>query len=169
MSWFRMGMVTVGLAMATAMQAEATVIPVGSGNHQAAVVINFKDGAAYEFAVSFDGTTTGMELLDIIQSQTSLTTVKQDFGWGAFVDGFSFEGHSNAGFGGGDDWWQYWTKESSSADWNASFTGVSDRIVSDGAWDGWVYGRATAPVVPEPSSLVVLSVGASLLLVRRRG
>lgn len=169
MSWFGKGLLAVGLLAGLALQASASVIPVGSGNHQAAVVINFKDGAAYEFAVSFDGTTTGMGLLDIIRSQTTLSLTLQDYGWGALVDGIGFDGHSDVGFGGGDDWWQYWTRESGSEDWKTSFAGAADRVVNDGAWDGWVYGRATAPIVPEPSSWIVLSAGASLLLVRRRG
>ena len=167
MSLGRMGLLVVGLVASFAMQAEANVIPVGSGSNTATVVINFKDGMAYEFAVSFDGATTGMGLLDIIQSQTTLTTVRQNFGWGWFVDGIGFEGRSNVGFGGGDDWWQYWNRESESAEWAASFIGATDREVTDGVWDGWVYGRATAPVVPEPSSILILGAAGSLLLRRR--
>jgi hypothetical protein len=164
-----MGLAAAGLMAGLGMQAEASVIPVGTGSQQATVVINFKDNAAYEFAVSFDGTITGMGLLDLIESQTTLTAVKQDFGWGLLVDGFEFQGHSNVGFGGGDDWWQYWTKDSDSAEWQASFIGAADRVVSNGTWDGWVYGRATGPVVPEPASMILLSAGGSFLLLRRRG
>jgi len=156
----------VACVLSVAASALAGPLPVGSGQNTASLVINFKDGAAYEFAVSFDIPPTGIALLDIVESHTSLTTQRSVFDFGTFIDGFTFDNHSNIGYGDGEDWWQYWTRDSASDPWKSSAIGPSDRILFSGAADGWVYGRATAPVVPEPTSLALLA--ASCLLLRRR-
>ncbi len=137
------------LAMSTT--ASAALIAVGSGEHSADMVIEFGDGAIYTFEVAFDQTTTGLGLFDIVEAETSLTTVRQDFGFGIFVDGISYEGHSDIGYDGGENWWHYWVRDSAQADWVSSAVGVAERVVEDGCWDGWVYGRAGEPV-PEPAT-----------------
>ncbi len=145
----------------------ADPIQVGSGENVAYSVINFGDGASYTFEVYFDGTTTGLGLFDIIQSDCSLVTDRQNFGFGIFINGVTFEEHSDIGYAGGENWWHYWTKDSEGAGWTSPLFGAADRIVPDGGFDGWVYGRATAPL-PEPGSLMLLTLGG-LLLHRRRG
>jgi hypothetical protein len=134
----------------------AAPISVGSGQDWAGVRIEWDDGYAAEFLVSFDDSMTGMGLLDAIASETALIITKQDYGWGEFVDGFSFEDHSNIGYGGDEDWWHYYTKDAGQIEWTASWVGASDRIVSSGDWDGWSYGH----VIPEPATLILLAIGA---------
>src|SRR5687768_13948639 len=119
-------LVLVGLIFSS-MAAQAAPLAVGSGSNTANVVINFKDGAAYEFAVSFDGTPTGIGLLDIIEAHTTLDTVRTAFGNSSFIDGISYDGHANTGFGGGEDWWHYWTKADDASAWVSSMIGASDR------------------------------------------
>ena len=143
-------------------------IAVGSGGNTAHVVVNFEDGAAYQFAVSFDGTQTGIGLFDVIEAETTLETVRVPFGLSTLIDGISYEGHSNQGFGGGDDWWHYWTKASIDAAWMESMVGAADRVVTNGSWDGWVYGSALPPTVPEPGAVMLLGAGAIVALSRRR-
>jgi hypothetical protein len=154
------GVVSCGSAM-------ATPIEVGSGVNSANVTINWKDGYVAEFIVKFGETSAdtvgGIGLFDIIEAGSSLTTVRNDFGWGLFVDGISFDGHSNSGLGSGvDDWWAYWTKDAGDTAWTSSWVGAVDRVVHDGASDGWVYGNAGAPV-PEPATLALLGLGGLLL------
>jgi len=77
-----------------------------------------------------------------------------------------------------------------SGSWTYANDGLNSRALSDGSFDGWVFGDPSVPVtisglsptptdfagatvvnfgvVPEPSSLVFLSVGALLFLRRRR-
>jgi hypothetical protein len=146
--------------------AEGTLIPVGSGADEASVQIDFADGASYTFEVAFDGLATGMGLLDIIEANTTLTTVRNDYGWGVFVEGFIYEGHSNTGYGGGENWWHYWVQDLTGA-WISPPYGAAMRTVTDGSADGWVYGRADAPL-PEPATALLLGVAGGVLLRRSR-
>lgn len=148
-----------------ALEARADTIEVGSGANQASLLVNFGDGAVYTFGVLFNGTTTGIGLFDLIEAETSLTTVRQTFGSDTFIDGISFDGHSNIGFGGGENWWHYWTMDTPPT-WDVSFISASSRVIEDGDSDGWVYGNANAPV-PEPSAVLLLAGGAVLMLRRR--
>jgi len=141
-------------------------ITVGSGSNEASLLVNFSDGAEYTFDVFFNGAMTGIGLFDAIEAGTTLTTARQTFGSDTYIDGISFQGHSDSGYAGGENWWHYWTKDIGQSNWSFAFTGPSSRTVEDGFWDGWVYGNENAPV-PEPSAILILASGA-LLFVRRR-
>lgn len=152
--------------------AGAAIIEVGTGVNTVDVEIEWKDGFAVDFAVSFDSVSiTGWDAFDVIIAETELTTVVENFGWGDFVDGISFDSpvfgsHSNIGFIDGADWWHYWIKDAN-GDWQAPAFGLSDRILMPGDADGWRYGSDFAPgVVPEPATMVLLAVGG--FLARRR-
>lgn len=126
------------------------VVEVGSGVNDASVFIEWADGFTAEFLVHFGSgeldTITGLELMDIIEAETELTTVRQDFGWGEYVDGISYQRHSNEGYVAGDDWWHYWEDDAGSrTGWVSSASGAVGRMVSHGDADGWIYGHAEAP------------------------
>lgn len=149
----------------------ADLITVGSGVNQAELVIEFSSGALFTFEVLFGvestDTLTGLGLFDIVESETTLTTNRQDFGGSIFIDGITFSGHSDIGFGGDENWWHYWTMDAGELDWSTSFLAANQRIVSDGDADGWVYGKAAPPgIVPEPVTFVGLLAG--VLLLRRQ-
>ncbi len=174
-----MRMWTTGLAMgvvvmATAAGAWADPIPVGSGANSAVLKVNFWDPAQsspvtdVEFEVFFDGTTTGLGLFDIVEAETTLTTVRQDFGFGIYIDGIAYGDHANLGYGGGEAWWHYWTKADAADPWSLSWVGVAVSPVADGGWNGWTYGRAGEPV-PEPATLGLVALGVGALVARRRG
>jgi len=158
-----MSLLVVLAAVCLGGTAQADMLTVGSGNSSAGVYLEFSDGAAYEFEVLFDDSTTGISLWDVIEANTSLTIDEA----GGFIDGISYEGHSNSGYGGGEDWWHYWIMEPADTDWTFSMCGASDRVVTDGAWDGWIYGRAGAPL-PEPTSLALIGLGSIAILRRKR-
>ncbi len=166
-----LGRVRVAVAIAgllgAAVFAEATVIPVGSGANEASVQVDFADGASYTFFVSFDGAMTGMGLLDVIEANTTLIVTRSDFGWGAFVDGFTYDGHSNVGYAGGENWWHYWVKEAGESSWTSPSYGAATRAVADGSSDGWVYGRAGAPI-PEPAAVALIGAASFFVLRRSR-
>ncbi len=160
------GMVALLLAAADLSSAALAEPPVavGSGQNTAHVLINFGSGANYQFDVSFDGDVKGIALLDMIDAETALEAHILEFDFGRMVDGFSYDGHSDIGYGGGEDWWHYWTRESAEDDWVSADVGAGGRTVDDGTWDGWVYGRGTEPVVPEPGTFALLAVAACAAL-----
>ena len=148
------------------MSAAAAIIDIGTGVNNAGLYIEWKDGFTVEFAVNFDtASLTGWELFDAVKAETTLDTVVENFGWGDFIDGISYEGHNNVGFGGGADWWHYWIMDAPSTDWVSPAFGISDRTLYDGDMDGWVYG---SDFIPEPGTMALLAFGGLLLRKRRR-
>lgn len=151
----------------TSLCATAVPIEVGIGENSAELYIEWSDGYVAEFIVDFESVSvTGLGLFDIVEAQTTLTTVRQDFGWGVFIDGIEFNGHSDIGFGGGEDWWHYWIKDVGETEWTSPAFGAADRILFNGDSDGWIYGRAGA--VPEPATLALFALGGLLLRKRRK-
>lgn len=157
----------IAVLVITSSLAIATPVEVGTGQNSAGLYIEWSDGYIAEFIVDFEDTTiTGLGLFDIVEAETPLTTVRGDFGWGVFIDGIAYNGHSNSGYGGGEDWWHYWIKDAGQLEWMAPMFGAADRTVHSGDMDGWIYGRAGEPV-PEPCTIILLGLGG-LLLSRRR-
>jgi len=78
-------------------------------------------------------------------------------------------------------YWSYWVGGTGTTPaWDYSGDGMSTRILTDGAWDGWCFadfsgygsgGVPSEPIaavpVPEPASIVLLLAGVSLLTKRR--
>lgn len=145
-------------------------VPVGSGPNLATLVVQFENGAQHAFDVSFAASAvTGLNLFDLIEAETALTTQRLDFGFGLFVDGIAYAGSANSGYGGGEQFWHYWTRDSHLDPWVSSMVGAADRNAAHGAWDGWVYGSALPPAyIPEPASLGLLGFGVALAGARRR-
>lgn len=151
--------------LAAAGGAGATPIGVGTGDNRAEVYIEFGDGATYTFEVAFDDIVNGMELLDIVEAHEPLTTVRS-FG-GMFLDGITYDGHSNIGYDGGENWWHYWTRDGGGEWFAPQAYGALDREVHDGSSDGWIYGRDGAPL-PEPGTVLLSVAGMAFALRRRR-
>jgi hypothetical protein len=141
------------LALATAQTAAAQVVEAtaGSGPELATVAIEFEDGAEFLFEVLFEESAppSGLDAMLILESELpSFSLVLVDFGFGLLIDGIAYDGHSNEGFGGGERYWHYWTRPDALAPWAFSAIGAGDRLLSDGTWDGWVYGSALPPRDP---------------------
>lgn len=161
-------MIVVIVLVVTSSLAIAEQFTVGTGQNNAGVYVEWSDGYIAQFQVSFASpSVTGIGLFDIIEASTGLTTVRQYYGSDVFIDGISFNGHSDIGYGGGADWWHYWTKDGGQANWMSPAFGASDRIAFDGYSDGWIYGRDSEPV-PEPVSIALFGLGGLILSRCRR-
>ncbi len=127
------------------------VIEVGSGVNNAFVFIEWSDGFTAEFLVHFGinetDTTTGLGLMDIIESETELTTIRNSYSFGELVEGIEYLGHSDVAPADLSGWWNYWENNAGSrTSWELSMTGAADRIVAHGDADGWIYGHDGKPV-----------------------
>jgi hypothetical protein len=152
--------VFIGSAMATA-------IPVGTGGNCADISIQWSDGFVADFAVSFNGSISGMDAITAIQAGISgFSPDIQNYGYGDFVNGLAYNGHSDDGYGGGANWWHYWIKDAGQTTWTSPSFGASDRTLADGASDGWVYGSDAAPT-PEPATMALLAMGG-IALIRKK-
>ncbi len=134
--------------LATAAFLPADVTSVGTGDNAASLFVQFEDRSLHEFQYRFDGTITGYDLLTALDAALDaapdLSVALQDFGYGHFVNALSYQGHSNGSYRGGEDWWHYWNRPAD-GEWSVSWVGISDRVLSDGDADGFVYGYADAP------------------------
>jgi hypothetical protein len=157
----------------TAAAAQADLVgsyAVGSGANASFVQFEFANTNAYLYEVRYDGALFGDDLFAIIAAaQPGFFSYQvQSFSFGDALFGVSIGADSNAGFGTPPaylDYWHYWTKEPGDAAWTESFVGFSDRAVSNGSWDGWVFDSAAAPTaVPGPGTLALFMA----VLARRR-
>jgi len=155
-----------GPARALPLPIEASV---GTGADAAYAVIQFSDDAVFLFEVLFDGATTGIDMIKALDTElAAFSAVIADFGFGEFVDGLSYQSHSDIGFVAPDGFWSYWVRESENDPWAFSPVGAGDRVVSDGNLDGWRY-PDVGPPVPEPATGVLVAGGLLVLALRARG
>ena len=137
---------------------------VGSGAKTSYLQFDFANSNTYLYAVRYDGTMRGADLLAIVASAQpgffSYETVS--FSFGDALLGVTIGSDTNAGFGTPPDYvdyWHYWTRESETTPWIASLIGFADRTVSNGSWDGWVFNSDLRPsTVPAPTAGVLVAL-----------
>lgn len=164
------------LGLYTLPAADAAITQLGFGTNTSHLVINFSNGSIAQFEVSYNDVLlsgTGKSLMDYVESQTALETIQNEFDFGDgpvfFLDGISYKGNSNSGFGGGDNFWRYWSRDSATDSWISPMYGFSGRDLGDDSWDGWVYGSSAPPVlIPEPGTLLLCLLGIGYLVHRRK-
>ncbi|MHC4122013.1 MAG: PEP-CTERM sorting domain-containing protein [Planctomycetota bacterium] len=144
----------------------STPVEVGTGENSTDLYIEWSDGYIAEFLVHFDtASITGLEMFDIVEAQTTLTTERGVFGEDVFIDGIAFDGHNDSGYDGDENWWHYWIKDAGQTEWVFPAYGVCDRVLYDGYADGWIYGRAGP--VPEPGTLALMTVVGLFIRMKR--
>ncbi|MCL6628876.1 MAG: hypothetical protein K6U00_04665 [Armatimonadetes bacterium] len=153
---------------------------VGSGGNQAALVIDWYDGkhpVSLAWGFRWDGTATGRTMLDAIKMADPRLfenycgpTVVFGLGYDLDGDGFTYvPGTNETGYAADPDdhyqegwmtagYWSYWIKSNTESSWGWSMGGITDRILTDGCWDGWKYAPAPIWDSGEPSEPVAATV-----------
>ena len=146
----------------------------GSGSNESMLVLDFGDDS-YAFGYRWDtAAPSSYHALEAIRAgglmEMSSHYDEGQAGW--FVDSLSYGGLTMSSMA-------FFTA-TDGTDWATSWDGASDRVLSNGAWDGWAAGEwvevspdwwefsgiPTTPV-PEPSLLALLSGGALILRKRK--
>lgn len=149
---------------------------VGTGSEETFLALDFNDSipsSNYAFGYKYDGIKNGADLLDALAS-SGLTT--QYIFNGRVVNGFTFDGHLEAGFTQ-DNYWAYY-KGPDGRKWDYASVGVTAPL-TNGGWDGWSWtlgGNSAPPVtpaaVPEASSAASLGLlallGFGTMAIRRK-
>ncbi|MSR41891.1 MAG: hypothetical protein EXS10_08345 [Phycisphaerales bacterium] len=166
---FVCGSVCSLLAVASSNAAIVASYTVGSGAQTSTVQFDFVtlgtgDTNTYLYEVQHGGGLYGDDLFAIIASaQPSLFSYEiMTFSFGDALYSVGIGSDSAAGFGTAPDYldyWHYWTRGGAADAWSESWVGFSDRAVSDGSWDGWVFNLWGAPAtVPVPAALALFGI-----------
>ena len=139
---------------------------VGTGANASAIQVDFSNGNAYGITIHWDTPLNGFDgLLTATQSISGASLVYDVYSFGNFVTGIGIG--ADYEYGNGDLWpvenyWHYWTQVNGA--WEMAMFGASDRMLSNGSADAWVFGSSDAPqTVPGPGLAVF-----ALLMLRRR-
>ena len=136
---------------------------IGEGQSSAMIQFDFLAGNTYMVEVAFDDAISGQEALDLIVADSNEAGFDFNYdvitySFGDFLVGIALDGDGDYGDGSSPpyiDYWHYWTQEGD-ANWTESMVGFSDRILTDGAADGWVFGTTDAPAqIPAPATLAL--------------
>ena len=132
---------------------------VGTGASTSTIQVDFTNGNAYQVTLRWD---TAMNGFDALQAATSAITgaalAYDAYPFGNFVTGIGFD--ADYEYGNGDLWpienyWHYWTEVN--GQWEMAMFGASDRMLTDGSKDAWVFGSSDMPqAVPAPGALLAL-------------
>ena len=142
---------------------------IGSGASTSSFLFQFTNGNQYLYEVSYDEPMSGQDAVEFIMNEQAGYFVADivTYSFGDVLNGLEIGGDFDEGFGNPPDYldyWHYWTKDDVMDQWESSFVGFSDRTITDGSWDGWVFNSNDAPV-PAGASLITLSC---LAATRRR-
>ncbi len=154
-------------ALQTAYADVVASFDVGTGSSASTLQFDFANGNTYVYTVRWDGVVTGENLFDICAtSQPSFFSFSViSFSFGDALFGVTIGSDTDSGFGSPPlflDYWHYWTRADAIDPWASASVGFGDRIVSDGTWDGWVFGSDSAPAtVPAPPVVALLSLAVA--------
>ena len=145
---------------------------IGTGAATSTIQVDFSNGNGYLVTLRWDpaDALNGFDALVRVRDLVPGSTLQYDqYPFGAFITGIGLG--ADYEYGTGDLWpienyWHYWTEVG--GQWQLAMFGASDRLLSDGSADAWVFGSSAAPqAVPGPGAGLLLIVAANLRRGRR--
>ena len=157
--------VLLSLCAATSTADIVDTFEIGMGASTSSLLFQFTNGNQYLYELSYSGEMTGREAFDVISdAQPGFFIPDIDvYSFGDSLTGLEIGSDADSGFGTPPDYldyWHYWIRDSDLEPWDFASIGFSDRYLSDGSWDGWVFGSALAPVPGSASVLALISLSA---------
>jgi hypothetical protein len=145
----------------------------GTGSSSAHITLDFDYGNSFVFKYHWDGQATGWDALQAVNQSGALDIVYTEYSWGVWITDFIYPGGTKYNYGLDNTGWVYYLSDDGT-DWFGSGAGVTERPLTDGCWDSWVwsnyppdwsipYRQPGQMPVPEPTTLILLAFGAGLL------
>ncbi len=146
----------------------------GSGSNQATIAIDFDFNNYFLFNYKWDGSATGWDALSAIESAGTLEITSTHYSWGELITDFAYLGGIKYAYSPDDSTgWAYYGS-SDNQNWAGHVVGCTDRYLNDGDWDSWVwtnyapdwgppYRTPGGEPIPEPGTIVLLTIGSLLL------
>jgi len=151
----------------------------GAGANEALLVVDFwpynAGSDSFAFGYRFDGSITGIQLLDGVQAASQGFSYAQKHGFLNDIWYVKGEVTHHTTYDWPNSWWSYCTSSDLGETWVSSWVGAGDRMLADGDCDGWLgspgddwTSTPMTPLVPEPASVTALALGVAAALVWRR-
>ena len=144
---------------------------VGTGTSTSTVQVDFSNGNGYVINLSWTEPMNGFQAMQAIAAAIPGAQLQYDvYPFGSFVTGIGIG--ADYEYGNGDLWpvenyWHYWTEVG--GQWEMAMFGASDRTLTDGSRDAWVFGSSAVPqAVPAPGVMVVACIACYPRGARRR-
>lgn len=143
---------------------------VGTGTSTSTIQVDFSNGNGYVINLSWTEPMNGFQAMQAVAAALPGSQLQYDvYPFGTFLTGIGLG--ADYEYGNGDLWpvenyWHYWTEVG--GQWEMAMFGASDRTLTNGSRDAWVFGSSAVPqAVPAPGVGVVLMLAARTW--RRRG
>ncbi len=132
---------------------------VGSGTSTSTIQVDFSNGNGYLINLSWTEPMDGFEAMQLAIAAIPGSQLQYDaYPFGSFVTGIGLGGdfeHGNGDLWPIENYWHYWTEVN--GQWEMAMFGASDRTLTDGSKDAWVFGSGAVPqAVPAPGAIALL-------------
>ena len=145
----------------------------GEGDSSSSILFQFTNGNQYLYEVSYSSDDfTGLDAIQLIADESEELLFEYSvtsYSFGDALTSVAIGDDGDSGFGSPPDYldyWHYWVRDDAGSEWGFSSVGFSDRVLSDGSWDGWVFNSNDVPI---PVTGTIFGLAGLSAYRRRRG